>query len=92
MEDLDTEPIQGSSKPITSGGVYAALQNIPSGGGDSSDGAEEIFYVDGTFDMQTLTFSTNVTYAEISAAVQSSKYIVAKAQAYMGEYNTDIIF
>ena len=32
-ETVDTEPIVGSTKPITSGGVYTALQNLPTGGG-----------------------------------------------------------
>lgn len=32
-ELIDTEPITGSTKPITSGAVYTALQNLPSGGG-----------------------------------------------------------
>ena len=39
---FDTTPISGSSNPITSGGVYAALQNVNTGGsgddsGDSGD-------------------------------------------------------
>ena len=53
-------------------------------GGGGGTAVQEIFYVDGTFDMSTLTFTTNVTYEEIAAAVDAGKYIVAKADALMG--------
>lgn len=71
--------------------VLDMAKNLPKAG-ESESAVEEIFYVNGIFDMQTMTFSTDVTYDEIRTAAETGKYIVAKAQAYMGEYNTDIIF
>lgn len=84
----------GATLPETqnSDNMASTVRTVPqtsTGGGDS---APDIFYVDGTFDMQTLTFSTGVTFAEIIEAVSNGKYIVAKAQAYMGNYNTNVIY
>ena len=60
--------------------------------GDGNAAVEEIFYVDGDFDGQTLTFLTNVTYAEISAAVQSGKYVVARANSLVSGITIAIIY
>lgn len=71
-----------SGEPIT---------GIASFNGNSAP-VQEIVYVDGTFDMTTLTYLTDVTYAEIYAAMKAGKYVVAKGNVYYGEMVVNIIF
>ena len=73
-----------------SANMASTVRTIPRNVG--GDAVEEIFYVDGTFDVQTLTFLTNVTYEEISAAVQSGKYVVARANELVSGTTTLISF
>ena len=88
-EDFDTAPIQGSSKPITSGGVYAALQNIPSGGGNSSDGVEEIFYVNGSLSVDG-SFTADKTVEDIVTALENSKTVIMRM--YIGNVFVNLPF
>lgn len=65
-----------------SANMASTARTVPQNGGGGA-AVEEIFYVDGTFDAQTLTFLTDVTYEEISAAVQSGKFVIGRADNVM---------
>ena len=84
----------GATMPAkqNSDNLASTARTVPQGGGGSGDAAQEIFYVDGTFDMSTLTFSTNVTYNDILSMVELGKYVVAKAAAHVGNTPTNVIY
>ena len=89
---FDKTPTAGSSNPVTSGGVYTAIANISSGGGGSGEAVQEIFFVDGTFDMSTFTFSTDVTFVEIAEQAVFGKDIKARARVEVSGYLVQIIY
>ena len=74
-----------------SANMARTVRTVPQNGG-GGDAVEEIFYMDGAFDGQTLTFSTDVTYAEISAAVQSGKYVIGRANSLVGGTTMSIYY
>lgn len=74
--DMAGNPITGTMKQNSSGG----------------EAVTEVFFVNGTFDMTTLTFATSVTYADIVYACDADKYIVARAAARIGTTVTNVIF
>lgn len=69
-ETIDTTPTENSTHPVTSGAVYAALQNVPSGG--TSD------YTDLTNkpSINSVTLSGNKTAADLGLVESHTDYFV----------------
>lgn len=84
----------GATMPAeqNSNNLASTARTVPQSGGGGGEAVQEIFYVDGTFDMSTFTFSTSVTYNDIAAANGAGKYIVARAAAIMGTYHVNTIY
>lgn len=80
---------EGATAHDMAGNPITGTMKQNSGGGEA---VTEVFFVDGTFDMTTLTFATSVPYDDIVSAVQNNKYIVARADTLIGTTVTNIIF
>ena len=63
------------------------LAQVGAGGGSAE---QEIVYVIGTFEMATMSYSTDTPYAEIAAMINSNKYVVGKTMVTMGGTVTNV--
>lgn len=84
----------GATMPAeqNSNNLASTARTVPQSGGGGGEAVQEIFYVDGTFDMSTFTFATDVTFEEIASQAVLGKEAKARARVEVGGYLVQIIY